>query len=116
MKQRKKKIISMGAALFAVAVMVLLVPHFAMAGADTTFDPIWQTVASWIQGSLGRMVAGAFVIIGLVYGAARQSVMGFATGTGAGIGLASSPNIIDNMVSATLPAADAAHQVINLLY
>jgi len=92
--------------LFGMAVVLLaftVAPDTALAGADTTFDDVWVTMRDWTQGSLGKVISGTFVLIGLVYGAAKQSVLGFATGAGAGIGLYASPDVIEEMVSATLP-------------
>jgi len=49
-------------------------------------------------------VAVIFIIIGVIAGAARQSIMGFVLGVSAGVGMFLAPAIIDNVVTATLPA------------
>jgi len=59
-----------------------------------------------MQGTLGRVVAGAMVLVGIVGGVVRQSIMAFATGIGGGVGLYNTPKIIESIMSATLPAAN----------
>jgi conjugal transfer pilus assembly protein TraA len=98
----KKKVAMLGLCL--VALVCVLHPQAAYAGSDTTFDNTWNTMQGWLQGSLGRVLSATFITIGLVYGAARQSVMGFATGAGAGIGMNTAPAVIGQIVGASLPA------------
>lgn len=104
-KMQKSSIVMMAVA--AAAFLVAMQPDMAFAGADTTFDDVWVTMRDWTQGSLGKVIAGSFVLIGLVSGAARQSVSGFAVAAGSGIGMYAAPDVIEEMVSATLPAAQA---------
>jgi conjugal transfer pilus assembly protein TraA len=42
-------------------------------------------------------------VVGLVAGVMRQSIMGFVVGIAAGLGVFVAPDIIDNIVTATLP-------------
>lgn len=93
-------------ALFTKLVMVAAVmfPAAAMAGTGgTEFDEIWITLTDWIEGTLGRIVAAAIVVVGVVAGIVRQSLMAFAIGIAGGMGLYNTPGIIEEVMSATLP-------------
>lgn len=92
------------AALFFVLAGAMLVPDIAAAGTGTgPFDTVWTMIVTWTQSGLGRVIAGTLVLVGIVAGIARQSLMAFATGIGAGIGLYNMPTIIDSIFTATLP-------------
>lgn len=83
---------------------VAALPGLAAAGAaGTEFDPIWQTITDWTQGSLGRVIAGSMILVGLVAGIASQSIMAFALGIGGGLGLFYSSTILDNIMTSALP-------------
>ena len=103
-----------GQTLAAAAVMALLVvsvvaPEHALAGTGgTEFDSVWTTLSDWMQGTLGKIAAGAMILVGIIAGVARQSLMAFAVGIGGGVGLYNTPTIIDNVLSATLANVPAA--------
>lgn len=87
----------------ALLVTAVVVPH-AMAGTSgTEFAAVWTTLTGWMQGTLGKIISGALVLVGLVAGVARQSLIAFAVGVGGGIGIYNSPTIINNIVTGTLP-------------
>lgn len=93
------------AAAFVFALAVALIAANAYAGsgtADTTFEPIWDTLTTWSEGTLGRVLAGSMALVGVVAGIARQSLMAFGTGIGAGMGMANLPTIIDGIMGATV--------------
>jgi conjugal transfer pilus assembly protein TraA len=81
-------------ALAAAALVLLaaLAPEAVLAGTGGT-----------MTGILGRIIAITFIIVGLVAGVMRQSIMGFVVGIAAGLGVFVAPNIIDGIVTATLP-------------
>lgn len=96
------------AALFAaVAVMIgLTIAPEAFAGTNgQEFDDVWDTLKGWTEGSLGKIIAGSTILVGLVMGIARQSIMSFAVGLGGGIGLYNAPSIVENVLTGALPAA-----------
>lgn len=83
----------------------------------TEFDDIWTTITDWTQGTLGRIIAGSMILVGIVGGIARQSIMAFAMGIGGGVGLYNSPTVIEAIMTATLESAEkiapAAIQISN---
>jgi len=84
--------------------LALLAPESALAGTGgTEFQSTYDMLISWMTGLLGRIIAIAFIIVGLIAGVARQSIMSFAIGIAAGLGIFMAPDIIDAVVSATLP-------------
>lgn len=90
-------------ALMAVALALVVLPDLASAGTDTTFSVALTQIGNWLSGSLGKLISVALVAVGIVAGIARQSLMGFAVGIGAGLGLANATAIINGLFTATLP-------------
>ncbi|MGL4616095.1 MAG: TraA family conjugative transfer protein, partial [Shewanella sp.] len=76
------------------------------------FTDVWDTLKDWTQGTLGRIVAGAMVLVGIVGGIARQSLMAFALGIGGGMGLYNTPTVVESVMSATLPVVASTQEVI----
>ncbi|WP_247738983.1 TraA family conjugative transfer protein [Pseudomonas aeruginosa] len=91
--------------LLAVGMLgMMCASQMALAGTGgDSFDSIWVTLTDWMQGTLGRVVAGAMVLVGIVGGIVRQSIMSFATGVGGGVGLYNTPTIIESIMTATIP-------------
>ncbi len=88
----------------AVVVAALMLPMLALAGTGgTEFEQIWGTLQDWIEGTLGRIIAAAIVVVGIVAGIVRQSLIAFAIGIGGGMGLYNTPAIIEEIMGATLP-------------
>lgn len=86
------------------ALTALMLPVLAMAGTGgTEFEQIWGTLQDWIEGTLGRIIAAAIVVVGIVAGIVRQSLIAFAIGIGGGMGLYNTPAIIEEIMGATLP-------------
>lgn len=98
-----------------MVVAFLLVPDQAHAGTGgTAFDDVWVTLKDWTQGTLGRIVAGAIILVGIVGGIARQSLMAFAMGIGGGMGLYNSPTVVESIMSATLPTVSVITEKVSL--
>ncbi len=94
-------------ALAVVAVVMVASAHPAWAGTGgSAFDDVWTTLKDWTQGNLGRIVSGSMILVGIVGGIAKQSLMSFALGLGGGMGLYNSPTIVESIMSATLPHAE----------
>ncbi len=97
--------LAMAAAVIAT-VAVAMAPHSIVAGTGgTEFDNVWTWLVDVTQGTLGRIVAGSMVLVGVIGGIARQSLMAFATGIAGALGLNYAPDIIDAVMSATIHVA-----------
>lgn len=87
----------------AVAAMAML-PVVVMAGTGgDEFSSIWDTLSEWVEGTLGRIIAASIVVVGIVAGVVRQSLIAFAIGVGGAMGLYNAPAIIEEIMTATLP-------------
>lgn len=86
-----------------VIIAAVLFAFSAIAGTGgSEFDGIWDTLVGWSQGTLGRVITIALVIVGIVAGITRQSIMAFAIGVGCGVGLYNAPTIVESIMTATL--------------
>lgn len=84
--------------------MLLFKSDNAFAGVDgKAFEEVWKLLTGWIQGYLGRVICGAMILVGVVAGIARQSLMSFAVGIAAGLGLYNLPGIVNGIMTAMLP-------------
>lgn len=90
--------------LFMGSLMILSVVLSSMsyAGTDATFDAWVTQMQSMLDGSLGKGIAIGFVIVGIVMGMVQQSLMAFAIGIGAALGLIYIPDVIDAMFAVAL--------------
>lgn len=85
----------------------------AMAGTgSTTFDSVWTTITDWMQGTLGRVLVGMMILTGIGAGVLRQSLMSFVVGVGGGVGLYAAPDIIESIMTATVPAGVKAAEAL----
>ncbi|TDB47865.1 TraA family conjugative transfer protein [Photorhabdus luminescens] len=75
---------------------------YAKGTTQTGFSDVWQTITEYMQGSLGRVLVGLIVIVGVAAAVVRQSLMVFAVAVGAAIGLYYSPSIIDGMMASSV--------------
>ena len=103
--------------LFAViaALLFLIATPDVMAGdGGQEFDDVWTTLKDWTQGTLGRIIAGAIIVVGVVYGVARQSLIAFAVGIAGGMGLYQSPNIIESVMTASYSECAPMFEVLSV--
>lgn len=97
----------------AAVVLLSMMPETATAGTGgTEFASVWTTLTDWMQGTLGKIAAGAMILVGVIAGVVRQSLMSFAVGCGGGIGLYNTPTVINNIMTATAEHMPAAQQAI----
>ncbi|AJF08314.1 TraA family conjugative transfer protein [Geoalkalibacter subterraneus] len=92
---------------FALCLMLLaaisVVPDIAMAGGvGGPLDDVYTELTTWTQGSVGKLITLAFIIVGVVAGIVRQSLMAFAVGIGAGLGVYNAEGIVETIFSATI--------------
>lgn len=113
LKQGKRLMAATSA--LALGALIVAMPDVAEAASTTAtaagFEDVWQTLKDWTNGSLGRVIAGSMILVGIIGGIARQSIMSFAVGIAGGMGLTYAPNVIESIVGATIanvPAATAA--------
>ena len=104
-------------ALCAAAAILLPVAAAQAGGGGTEFDPFYDTIVDWAQGSLGKALALAMFIVGIGMGVVRGSVIAAVPAVGGALGLFIAPTIIDAIMTATLtgepgslalPAVEAA--------
>lgn len=90
-------------ALMAGVVIAGLMVASAQAGTGgTEFDGIWTLIKGWMQGTLGRVIAGGMVLTGLIAGWARGSLFAAVAGVGMGLCLYYGPTVIEAVVTATV--------------
>lgn len=102
----------------AFMAVALFAPDCWAGDGGAEFEDVWTTLKDWTQGTLGRIIAGAIVLVGIVFGVARQSLLAFAIGIGGGIGLYQAPNVIESILTVTVTNAEqmqALMPVINFL-
>lgn len=96
-------------------VMLAVAAGLVMAGTGgEEFNDVWDTLVKWTQGTLGRIIAIAMVLVGVVAGVVRSSIMGFVVGVAAGMGLYNAPTVIESIMGATYAAADKAVYIAQL--
>jgi len=88
--------------LIALMGLMLCMPSVNAGVTGAEFQPLYDTLAGWMTGYMGRVIAVVFIIVGVIAGAGK-SIMGFVLGIAAGVGMFLSPALVDNTVSATLP-------------
>ena len=88
---------------WCAAAAILLPVAAAHAGAGgTEFDPFYDTIVDWAQGSLGKALALSMFLVGIGVGVVRGSVIAAVPAIGGALGLFIAPTIIDAIVTATL--------------
>lgn len=108
--------VSAGFCAMAAGLVFFAMPDTAFAGTGgVAFDPVWDDLKEWMQGTLGRIVSAAIVIVGIIAGVARQSLMAFAIGLFGGFGMYYAPEILESIVKATITHADTATTAATLI-
>jgi len=77
-----------------------LVAGSAMAGTDTTFDTITTQLNDWAQGSLGKVLTLATLLVGGGYAVATQSVRAAISAGGIALTLAYGPTVLQGIFTA----------------
>lgn len=91
------------APLLIIAAMVsfaIFAPDVYAGDGGQEFEDVWTTLKDWTQGTLGRIIAIALVLVGIVFGVARQSLIAFAICIAGAMGLYQSPAIIEALLTA----------------
>lgn len=87
---------------------------FAVGKEGAAFDTIWDTISGWIKGGLGRLLCGLMMLVGVIAGIARQSLMAFGVGVGGGIILHNLPAIVTMLIGATIASGDFGVHILSL--
>ena len=90
-----------GVALCALFVMLPDLSH-ASAGYGGPLDSVYDTLREWTTGSIGKVITLAMILVGIVAGIARQSLLAFAIGIGGGLGLYNTPSVVEAVFTAVL--------------
>ncbi|EGN5360031.1 hypothetical protein IHW74_004551 [Salmonella enterica] len=92
-----------------ILILAIVTAH-ASGSTQEGFDDVWLKISDYMQGSLGKVLIGLIVLVGLAAAVVRQSLMSLAVAVGGAISLYYSPDIINGMMAAsnavqtTLPA------------
>lgn len=98
-----------------LGVLLALAAGMACAGTGgSEFDEVYDTIVEWMQGTLGRIIAITMILVGLVAGVVRQSIMAFVIGVAGGMGLYQAPSVIEAIMGAAMVEADKAAAVAQL--
>ncbi|WP_225610349.1 MULTISPECIES: TraA family conjugative transfer protein [Pseudomonas] len=100
--------------VLTAALMVVAGVAVAGTGGDT-FDSVWVTLTDWMQGTLGRILIGLMILTGIGAGVLRQSLMPFVTGVGGGVGLYAAPDVIESIMTATVPVMNGLNSALQHL-
>ena len=106
LSEKAKKILIFGA--IALAIVLVMSGTVQAGGGGGEFDEVWDTLEDWTKGTLGKIIAGALILVGIVGGVVRQSLMAFAVGIAGGMGLNYTPEIISAIMSASIEHAQVA--------
>ena len=92
------------ALLLAVAVSL---PLQAMAGAGgTEFTQVYDQLTGWANGTLGKVLGVAALLVGLGVGVIKQSVIAAVVGIAMALTTGFGPGVIDGVVSSGLTIAE----------
>lgn len=84
------------------ALLVVMMSSAMAGGGGDEFDEVWDTIEDWTTGTLGKIIAGAMILVGIIGGVARQSLMAFAVGIAGAMGLNYAPEIVSSIMSASI--------------
>lgn len=93
----------MGLSVAIIAVELLVLPGQGFTGTGgTEFSAAYTTITEWLQGDLGRLIAASLLIVGLVMGVVRQSIMAAVPAIACGLVATVAPTIISAVVTAVI--------------
>lgn len=96
--------------LFMFGMAVLVAPDLVQAASTSgPLSDVYTSLTEWSQGNVGKTISLGMILVGIVAGIARQSLMSFATGIGGGLGLYNASTIIDTVFNATLHSGMIHH-------
>lgn len=87
--------------VLAVWVLLLVADPVHAATGGSEFKSLYDLISGWAQGYLGRAIAISFLVVGLLTGLVRGSVIAAVTAIGAAVALLMLPTIVDAIFSGT---------------
>lgn len=85
---------------FAIAFMLLMSHFQARAGAGgTEFTQVYDQLTGWANGTLGKVLGVAALLVGLGVGVIKQSVIAAVVGISIALTAGFGPGVIDGVVS-----------------
>lgn len=92
----------------AAFLLTALVSAQAFAGAGgTEFTTVYDSLSGWTNGTLGKTLAVASLLVGLGVGVIKQSVMAAVTGVSMALVAGFGPSVVDGVVTASIPVIAA---------
>lgn len=70
--------------------------------ADTTFNDIVTKLTDWAEGSLGKTISLAMLVVGIAAGIVRQSVMAAVAGVAGALVMSYGPAVLTGIFTATI--------------
>jgi len=101
----KKQRYMLGVGALACLALVLTMAQSHAGNGGTEFSGTWTTLQGWVEGTLGKIITTGMVLTGVGMGIARQNLMPLAVGAGGGLGLYSTPTILGQVFSGTIPVS-----------
>lgn len=93
----------LGTLIAVLVIASVALPGVSMAGTGgTEFNSAYTTITAWLQGDLGRLIAASLLVVGLVMGVVRQSIMAAVPAIACGLVATVAPTIIGAVVTAVI--------------
>lgn len=86
----------------AAAVLMAASDMALAAEGSSDFQVLYDRLAGWLTGSLGKALALAFLAVGLAAGIVRGSVIAAVTCLGAALALVTMPSILNSLFTGTI--------------
>lgn len=96
----------------SLVVLLFAVIDPAHAGSDgKEFNTVYDMLTGWAQGTLGRIICIAIVLVGIAASVKNGTLMPIVIGIGAAVTLYNAPSIVDGILSATIDTNVAVEEL-----
>ena len=100
--ETRLKLFKLGfATVLAVWALLLLADPAQASTGGSEFKSLYELISGWAKGYLGRAIAVSFLVVGLLTGLVRGSVIAAVTAIGAAVALLMLPTIVDAIFGGT---------------
>lgn len=96
-------------AFLTFAVLVMSVSNAGSEGKE--FSSVYDMLTGWAQGTLGRIICIAIVLVGIAGSVKNGTLMPIVIAIGAAIVLYNAPSIVDGILSATIDSNVAVDEL-----